>query len=35
MSKTAASDGGRPRTEQEARFQEFLAWREKQQSKKP
>jgi len=35
MSKTAASDRGRPRTEQEARFQEFLTWREKQQSKKP
>jgi len=35
MSKTAASGGGRPRTEQEARFQEFLTWREKQQSKKP
>jgi NMT1-like family len=34
MSKTAANDGARPRTEQEVRFQEFLTWREKQ-GKKP
>jgi NMT1-like family len=30
LGKTAGRDGARPRNEQEARFQEFLTWREKQ-----